>query len=158
MLLIPTHCYNQLVIDAIEKFPAECCGFLLGKENNEQRVISRIIICENKAATAEKEFAIGEKDYTNAEKKAEEKGLLLLGVYHSHPASDAVPSATDTLKALPYFSYLIISVFKTKISTSRSWRLTAGSFFEEEKLIINHNTLSKTNTAYGNDHYSYTTS
>ncbi len=158
MLLVPTHCYNQLVSTAIEKYPSECCGFLLGKENDDQRIISQVIVCKNSAVSTEKEFLIVAEDYQKAEKKAEEKGLVLLGIYHSHPNSDAIPSDKDLVNALPHFSYLIISVFKQKIPASRCWRLSEHSSFEEEKVIINHNNLSKNNTAYGNHRYSHTTS
>lgn len=158
MLLIPTHCYNQLVQEAIEKYPAECCGFLVGKEDGEQRVIHKIIVCKNTASAIEKEYAISAADFVKTEKMAAEKGLCLLGVYHSHPNTVAMPSATDVKNALPQFSYLILSVFKHKICSARSWRLTEESVFTEEKIIINQNNLFKQNTAYGHHHYSYAAS
>ena len=144
-----------MIADAIDKYPAECCGFLLGKEDNQQRIISRIITCRNNALSKEKEFFIAAEDYKNAETKAEAKGLHLLGIYHSHPNSEAVPSATDRQHALPYFSYVIISVFKHQISALKSWRMSDASRFEEEKIITNQNSISKINTAYGNHHYSH---
>lgn len=158
MLLINTYCYNKLIANAIEKYPAECCGFLLGEKHGEQKIVSNIIVCENKAAAIEKEFLISPKDYMTTEKKADESGLVLLGIYHSHPDSDAIPSATDTKDALPFFSYLIISVFKNKIKSSRSWLLGDMRFFNEEKLIVNYNKLSKNNPVYGNHNYSHTAS
>ncbi len=156
MLLLLTSSYNTLIIEAIEKYPAECCGFLLGKESdNEQRVISHVITCKNESGT-NKEYKISPKEYKKAEKEAGRKKLSLLGIYHSHPDWDAVPSKTDLENALPDLSYVIISVYKHKVSSSRSWRLNDNRFFEEESIITDQNSTSKSNTIHGNHYYSHT--
>lgn len=156
MLLLPTSCYNRLIMEAIEKYPAECCGFLLGKEgNNEQRTISQVIVCKNESGT-DKEYKISPKEYKKVEKEAGKKKLSLLGVYHSHPDWDAVPSETDVENAMPNLSYVIISVYKNKVSASRSWRLNDDRFFIEEPIINDHNSISKSNTAHGNHYNSHT--
>ena len=69
-----------------------------------------------------------------AENFAEENGLTLLGVYHSHPNSPAIPSEHDRISAQPYFSYIILSVFDGKYSHARSWQLNDDYQFEEEKI------------------------
>ncbi len=154
MLILPTHCFNTIIRDAIEKYPAECCGLLLGKETGEQRIINNVVVCVNNAFDKEKEFLISSHEYLAAEKRAENKKWSLLGVYHSHPNRDAVPSDTDAGNAFPNLSYLIVSVFKNKISTARSWQLNEQLLLEEEKILNNQNSIVKNNTAYGNHYYS----
>ncbi len=157
MLLLPTSCHNKLIIEAIEKYPAECCGFLLGKEdNNEQRIISKVVVCKNESGT-DKEYKISPKEYKKVEKEAGKKKLSLLGIYHSHPDWDAIPSETDLENALPNLSYVIISVFKHQISASRGWRLNENRVFEEEPIITDQNSTSKSNTTHGNHYHSHTT-
>ena len=156
MLLLSTSSYNQLIIQAIEKYPAECCGFLLGKENGEQRIISQLLISKNESGK-QTEFIISPHEYKKAEKEAKKKKLSLLGIYHSHPDWDAIPSETDTENALPNFSYVIVSVFKHKVSASRSWRLNENRIFEEEPIVTDQNSISKSNTAHGNHYHSHTT-
>lgn len=156
MLLLPTQSYNTLIKEAIESYPTECCGFLLGKENDDNRAITKVMVCRNISAIGTKEFLISSHDYNKAEKEAETKGLKLLGVYHSHPNWDAVPSEKDAQNALPYFSYLIISVYKNKISTARSWRLDDNFVLKEEPIICNQNSIQKSNTNYGNHNNTYT--
>ena len=154
MLILNTGCYNKIIREAIEKYPRECCGFLIGRENGEQRIISGVVACTNSAGNKEKEFMILSDEYRKAEKEAEDKKCSLLGVYHSHPDWDAVPSATDAENDLPNFSYLIVSVFKSKVSKARSWQLNNQLLFEEETILNNQNTISKNNSAHGNYHYS----
>lgn len=156
MLLLPTHSYNDLIREAIESYPAECCGFLLGKENGDNRIVTKVMVCKNVSAVGAKEFLISAHDYRKAEKEADEKGLKLLGIYHSHPNWDAVPSDKDAQNAFPYFSYLIISVYKNKISSARSWRLDDTFALKEEPIICNQNSIQKSNINYGNRNNTYT--
>ncbi len=67
-----------------------------------------------------------------AEKFALENDLHLLGIYHSHPNHPAIPSEHDRVAALPYFSYVILSVKPETIDHIRSWQLNDASQFEEE--------------------------
>jgi proteasome lid subunit RPN8/RPN11 len=59
--------------------------------------------------------------------KAEQYALLydttLIGVYHSHPQHPAIPSEHDLKQALPFFSYIIVSVLDGKSDNLFSWRL-----------------------------------
>ncbi len=142
--------------EALHGYPNECCGFLLGYEKENERIVAYIVPCENISAVKENSFLISSDDYKKAEKTSEEKGCILLGIYHSHPNCEAVPSATDVSMALPYFSYLIVSVLKDKSVSARSWQLNNHSFFEEEKITSNQNIVSKNKRAYGNHNYSNT--
>jgi proteasome lid subunit RPN8/RPN11 len=73
-----------------------------------------------------------------AEQFAVDSGLLLLGIYHSHPNHPAVASEHDRVAAQPYFSYVIISVMNRQIDHIRSWRLNEASQFEEERFSPVH--------------------
>jgi proteasome lid subunit RPN8/RPN11 len=58
----------------------------------------------------------------------------VLGFYHSHPDHPAVPSDYDRDNALPFYSYVIVSVAGGKAADFRSWLLAEdrGSFGEEK--------------------------
>jgi proteasome lid subunit RPN8/RPN11 len=99
-----------MVEDAIKTYPHECCGFFYGDENEE----------------------ISAKDYMKAEQYAEENDLSLLGVYHSHPDHPSIPSEHDLKQAVPYFSYIIISIRKKELANIQSWRLDESKFIEEQ--------------------------
>ena len=135
MITIEPIALEIMTEDALRTFPDECCGFFFGNESGDERIISEIqIVINAKSGDKRKRFEIAPKDYLNAEQFAEEKDLQLLGVYHSHPDHPAVPSERDRLSALPYFSYIIISVTGNEILDIRSWRLNDGLQFKEEKI------------------------
>ncbi len=128
---------NGMYEDALQSFPFECCGFLFGNEESDNRLIKSIQRVINiSGEDKRRRFSISSLDYIQAEKHAEENDLILLGIYHSHPDHPAIPSETDRLSAQPYFSYVIISVMNNKISHKRSWRLNEINQFEEEHINL----------------------
>ncbi len=136
MLAISSSIKKLLVEDALRTFPDECCGFLLGIENDEQRTIKEIIVVNNaKDGDKRRRFEITPKDYLKAERYAEENNLALLGVYHSHPNHPSIPSEHDRVVAQLFFSYIIIAVRENEFVSLQSWRLNDDFQFEEEKVI-----------------------
>jgi proteasome lid subunit RPN8/RPN11 len=80
-------------------------------------------------------YLISPEDYLKAEMTADELGLSLIGVFHSHPDHPNQPSEFDREWAQPFFSYIITSVEKGKAVGSRSWLLKEDrSQFLEEKI------------------------
>lgn len=143
MLVIEQKPLDEMYRDALQSFPDECCGFFFGKELEEERLISHILVVNNsKEGDKRRRFEIAPKDYLDAENFADKNNLQLLGVYHSHPNHPAVPSEHDRVAAQPYFSYIIISVKENKIADIRSWQLNDDFQFEEETIenqFINQN-------------------
>ncbi|HEX2621536.1 MAG TPA: M67 family metallopeptidase, partial [Phototrophicaceae bacterium] len=82
-------------------------------------------------------YAMTPKDWMRLEDEADAKGLTLVGYYHSHPDSPAIPSIYDRDHALPNFVYIITSVMAGKAVDMRVWRLRADrSQFDAETLVI----------------------
>jgi proteasome lid subunit RPN8/RPN11 len=137
MIQISEQIHEELKIDALNTFPDECCGFILGKEDGEERVIEEIIVVKNiKEGDKRRRFEISPLDYLKAEKYAENKNLTLLGIYHSHPNHPSVPSEHDRVVAQPYFSYIILSVTENEVVSTQSWVLNDKFQFEEEKVLV----------------------
>ena len=135
MLYISETIRQQILNDALRTFPDECCGFLLGSEKKEKRIVEEIIIINNaKEGDKRRRFEIKPLDYLKAEQYAEENNLTLLGVYHSHPNHPSVPSEHDRIVAQPFFSYVIIAVKEDEFVSLQSWRLNDNFQFEEERI------------------------
>lgn len=118
---------------AVEASEEECCGFLFGVDGEEGRRVCDMMPAPNVSSQDRRRtFEIGPSSYLEAESLAEGKGLELIGVYHSHPGTPAVPSDYDLRAAQPFFSYVIISVYNGKATDMRSWRLNADRNFKEE--------------------------
>jgi len=121
-------------------YPNEGGGFLLGTQENDAIRIAGIIQVENTFAAEEQfhRYAMTPLDWARLEDEADERGLTLVGYYHSHPDSPAVPSIYDRDHALPNFTYIITSVHSgPKSVEQRVWQLRADrSQFDEGELII----------------------
>ena len=134
MLFIELSVATKMIAD-VESDDQERCGFFFGYENSNSRTITQSMAVNNSTSrNKQTHFEISAEDYLNAERKAEEESLVLLGVYHSHPNQPASPSANDLEMALPGFSYIIISVIDKRFTTIKSWQLNKHLQFEEEEI------------------------
>jgi len=128
--------------DGRASFPNECCGFLYGTDSPSRTITEAIPVTNTKPGDQRRRFEISPSDYMKAEQYALAKGLQLLGVYHSHPNHPAIASKHDLAVAMPYFSYVIVSVMAGKIADLKSWRLKeteAKEFAEEVVLSVKQN-------------------
>ncbi len=107
-------------------YPNEAGGFLLGEGALPASPrISAAIPVENQFAIAEQHhrYAMSPQDWLRYEDEAENRGLRLLGYYHSHPDSPAIPSEYDRAHALPNFVYLITTIQAGQAGEMRAWQL-----------------------------------
>lgn len=135
---------RRLRLHAETDYPRECCGFLYGSADGLRRITRARRTANASRENRKRRFRIDPADYREAERYAEENGLDLLGVYHSHPDHPAEPSEHDRSVAMPWFSYLILSVSRGRAENWRSWRLNEDRAFEEEKLIIEEPSTQET--------------
>ncbi len=120
-------------------YSEECCGMLIGPapESGGDIVISEIVAAENERQDSRhNRYVISPQALLKTQRSARERGLEILGYYHSHPDHPARPSDFDREHAWPGTSYMIISVMKGSVVDGRSWRLADDrSRFEEEDLV-----------------------
>lgn len=74
--------------------PNEACGMLLGSIDGSAYDICDVVLTPNRMESPVR-FAIPDGDVLRAYQTAAERGMDVVGVYHSHPSSPAVPSGTD---------------------------------------------------------------
>lgn len=81
-------------------------------------------------------FLIRPEELLRGEKYAREKGLDVVGFYHSHPDDRAVPSQYDLEHAWPTYSYIVVAVENGRAADLRSWEMKADrSQFDEEEIV-----------------------
>lgn len=126
----------EMKAHAIATYPEECCGFFYGSEDSMRTVTVSQAVKNAYEGDRRRRFAISPLDYLKAERYALEQGLTLLGIYHSHPNHQAIPSRHDLKQAQPFFSYLILSVKEQEVPEFRSWRVNETGKFEEEGIGV----------------------
>ena len=109
---------------ALATYPEECCGFMFGSFKDDMVIVDCIkVVKNNHPDLRSRRFIISPEDYIHAEKYADENGLALVGVYHSHPNHPALPSETDRLAAMHGFTYVIYSIMDGKPADVSAWEL-----------------------------------
>ncbi|PAF44235.1 M67 family metallopeptidase [Helicobacter sp. 11S02596-1] len=113
MIFLPKTLYDKLIAYAQSCYPKECCGYFLGKQNTQtlQNNVKEIFKVKNIHQNPEHFFTFCPNDQIKALQKAKKQDLDIIGIFHSHPFSQAYPSEED----LKYIdddtkSYCIISL------------------------------------------------
>jgi proteasome lid subunit RPN8/RPN11 len=111
---------------------------LLGTVDGETRQVTAILPIANarEDAARHNRFLLTPQDTIRAEDEADERGLTLLGVFHSHPDCPNVPSEYDREWALPFYSYTISRVDAGKAVSIRSWRLNDDRASYSEEVVV----------------------
>ena len=85
---------DKLVTHAIGQQPSESCAMLLGTKVDDIWNVKEIFLTQN-IDNSQTNFTISPEELLNGYQLAEKMNLELVGVFHSHPNSDAIPSSTD---------------------------------------------------------------
>lgn len=80
--------------EAKDKKPNESCALLFGNKENDKLIVSELFLAENVDGSPVN-FTISNEQLIHGYKMAEEKGLDVIGIFHSHPNSEPFPSSTD---------------------------------------------------------------
>ena len=157
-LTLPAPIRRRILSAASAAAPEEACGLLVGVVGEEATAVARAVAARNlEVARPSERYTLAPDDFLAAERGAREDGLEVIGFWHSHPATSAVPSRVDRDGAWEGYSYLIVSLAGTEPASIefrhvlvtgylivslagnepelRAWRLV-GDRFEEERLAV----------------------
>lgn len=138
-ILLPLTLQQRIFAHLRETYPNEGGGFLFGTPAGDGITIADINPVTNVFAAEEQyhRYAMTPQDWAQQEDAADERGLTLVGYYHSHPDSPAIPSVFDRDHALPNFVYIITQVQDGEAVDMRVWRLKDDrTAFDEQRLQV----------------------
>lgn len=128
----------QAIVDhavAESATPAEACGLLAGELGDID--VKAVYPCGN-AAPAEKLdvlYQLDSTDFLKADRDAQSHGWEIIGVYHSHTHTEALPSPTDIAQAPdPAWHYILVSL-RLPTPVVRSFTIVDGSVAEEPLVL-----------------------
>jgi proteasome lid subunit RPN8/RPN11 len=137
-----------------QSYPDECCGLLLGRFVDGQRVAldawpvanewtTDIGLTDNESEHSLRDrFYIPPQAYLQAQRAAARQDMQIVGCYHSHPDDRAWPSERDRIGAAgvgggPDFSFVIVSVHNgTPAELASALLSTDGQSWLPEDLSI----------------------
>jgi proteasome lid subunit RPN8/RPN11 len=130
---------SQQVYDALrqhgeETYPHECCGVLLGRfEPGVNAVEDAVRAGNTRTDSAHNRYHIAPQELVKIQRVGRERGLDIVGFYHSHPDHPAQWSPTDFAEAHWIgCSYVITAVEKGAARQTNSF-LLAGTTEDDKR-------------------------
>jgi proteasome lid subunit RPN8/RPN11 len=142
MLIIKQAEYDSLRRHGEETYPYECCGVLLGRFRDSDRLVDRAVGCVNtRMDRPQDRYHIDPKELIAIQRQASQQGLEIVGFYHSHPDHPAQWSQTDLAEAHWLgCSYVITAVDKGSASRTHAYVLRGevedDKHFEPEEITL----------------------
>lgn len=126
-LRIPQTVIDQIGEHVIAGYPHEACGLLVGKGSLGE--VLEFHPTENVAKSA-RVYTINAKQHLLIERDAEDRGLEVMGVVHSHTHTEAYPSPTDVAQAPdPTWHYMIVTL-RRGVPEPRNYRIVGETITE----------------------------
>lgn len=128
---------EQIFKHAEESYPNECCGIIVGTPGDVKEASEvyrgRNVVVER----ARDRYELDPRDIIEAQRRARQASLDIIGYYHSHPDHPARPSQYDTERAWPGYSYIVVSVASGRAEVANSWVYNESTrAFEPEELVL----------------------
>jgi len=105
--LISESLFKELILHCKEVYPEEACGILSGKKGRVEEIFKMTNIEHSPVS-----YLMDSKEQFKVMKEMRLRGLEMLGIYHSHTASEAYPSAKDISLAFYDVAYVIVSLMR----------------------------------------------
>ena len=107
------------------RVPEEACAILAGTINADVHIVREIIVLEN-IDHSSVSFSVSGTELIRAYEQAGRLGLDIIGVFHSHPGSAAVPSLKD--RRYMEINPVIWPIYSVRDDTIRAWVYDDGIY------------------------------
>lgn len=141
--LITRHAYNQLLSICLGRLPEEACGIVARRTSapsddpSAASPIDTIIPIRNIHSNPRTAFQFDPAEWTSAYYEMQTNRQSLVGLFHSHPSTEAIPSSLDQAGFWPAssISYWIISLADRSTPHIQPYRRTHEGF-EPLELVL----------------------
>lgn len=151
MLCLTKKQAEEIIAHCKRESPYEACGILAGKtcpepvegacperspelvegRSRRRKRVTRVYPMTNTDKSAET-FFMDPKEQLRVIKEIRNSELEMVGIYHSHPETEAYPSAHDVeLAFYPEAAFVIVSIKDKDSPSIRSFRIVEGKIKEE---------------------------
>lgn len=128
MLRFPSLLYEEMIAHCQRGYPLEACGIFSGKQERVEKVYP--MRNADKSAVS---YCMESSELLQVTKALRQEGKEMIGIFHSHVASEAYPSKTDVnLAFYPSAVYVIISLKDPKLPVALGYRIVDGEIAPDE--------------------------
>ena len=140
MLRVPKAVHEEVIAHCQSRYPKEACGLLAGAASRIVPDVPARLVLQVYPMTNIEDSPIGysmdPKEQLQVEKQMRQRGQRLMGIYHSHTATDAYPSPVDVnLSISQDLSYVLVSLKDRQHPVMKSYRID-GSIVTPEELLM----------------------
>ncbi|MBI3324706.1 MAG: M67 family metallopeptidase [Candidatus Omnitrophica bacterium] len=137
-LALPNRSRAEIIKHCLSAYPKEACGILAGNTITSTEKPPREALYVYPMRNVEESpvgYSMDPKEQLLVEKKMRERGQRMLGIYHSHTATEAIPSPVDVSLAIsPDISYLLVSLKDRSRPDIKTYRIVDGEILRENLL------------------------
>ena len=111
MIKIEQAAWQVMVEHARACYPKECCGAMIGVEQNGERIVKVGRPMRNAFAGEQADtYVLDPAEQMLVEKEARARSLSVVGIFHSHPDCEAYFSRRDLQNSCPWYSFVVLSI------------------------------------------------
>ena len=122
MIQIDSEAWQVMVSHAKSTYPNECCGAMIGTIDGDDKSVKISVPIENAFTGVQHErYELRPEDLLKADREARSRGMDLIGIFHSHPDCDAYFSETDLKNSCPWYSFVVLSIYKGEFDHANSF-------------------------------------
>jgi [CysO sulfur-carrier protein]-S-L-cysteine hydrolase len=129
---ISTDIRDAMIRHAREGWPFEACGLLAGKDGRAERFYPM-----QNADRSEFTYSLDPQEHLRVDTEIGDLGWSVVGIFHSHPKSEARPSPTDVTRSggYPDAHYVLVSLADRDDPVVRAFTIRDGEIEEQELRI-----------------------
>jgi proteasome lid subunit RPN8/RPN11 len=140
VLQLSRSAHLALVAHLYDGLPDEACGLIGGRpggvDGGASPAAATVFYPSPNVAASSRVYTIDPKTHLRADRDAEDRGIEIIGVVHSHTHTEPYPSPTDVAQAPdPSWHYVIVS-FRQGPPVLRSYRIVDGGIAEEPVVVV----------------------
>ncbi|MBI3966883.1 MAG: M67 family metallopeptidase [Chloroflexi bacterium] len=143
MVRISSSLVDDMIGHARDYAPAEACGLVAGRDGQPVKVYK--LRNAEPEATRNIRYLIEPRDQLRALREMDDENTELFAIFHSHPATQAYPSATDVARSqvpdtgeslFPDTYYIIVSLQNPAEPVVRAFKILDGKIEEHPVEVV----------------------
>jgi proteasome lid subunit RPN8/RPN11 len=133
-IAIPARVADEMLAQARAELPNEACGLLAGRLLADDGAEALIYYPARNAEASPLRYSVHPDDLVRIVCEIDEAGRDMVGFFHSHTRSPAIPSATDRRAAQYPGAFYVLATLADPTAPPervlRAWRIHGGHAFE----------------------------
>ena len=139
-IMIPTVVADEMLAHARAELPNEACGLLAGRLIPDDGAETHTYFPARNAEASALRYSVHPDDLVRIVFAVDEAGLDLVGIFHTHTRSPAIPSATDRRAAQYPGAFHVLAALADPTAPPervlRAWRIHGGHAFEVPLRVV----------------------